>query len=335
MSKRLIRIALILLAGLGAAQIAHADTMNLGRFVLAPGQAVDTYNFSGQVYASKRPQGEIAWPDNCTVLEGGRQLYIRMMALDYTLSCPDGLADEDVIHLPWGQDGGVLTSRLGGDETVHVIPGSEAGLDIGIGAGSAVERPLHEVAGEYTWLGIIHILEGWDHLAFITCLCLLAGGSTLLWLVTAFTLGHSLSLALSFFDVVSIPVPPVEAVIALSIAVMAREAVAAWRSGLDVRRALGRYVAVVATFGLLHGLGFASVLGDIGVSPGEQVTGLVFFNVGVEVGQLFFIGVLTAIALLARLVHVQTPLRYAAVFLVGALGCFWTIERMTGIILSV
>jgi hydrogenase/urease accessory protein HupE len=110
-----------------------------------------------------------------------------------------------------------------------------------------VQRPPTEVAAEYTGLGIVHILEGLDHLAFVLCLCMLTRGATLLWPVTAFNVGHSISLASSFLDVVAIPVPPVEATIAVSIAFLAREALVARRGQL-------RYMTVAAGFGLLHGL---------------------------------------------------------------------------------
>ncbi len=84
-----------------------------------------------------------------------------------------------------------------------------------------MQRPLAEVSRDYTTMGISHILEGWDHLAFVLCLCMLARGRALLWLVTAFTLGYSVSLALAYLGHLDLPMPPVEAVIALSVAFMA------------------------------------------------------------------------------------------------------------------
>src|SRR5690606_35571779 len=139
-------------------------------------------------------------------------------------------------------------------------------LSLPMVSGEMSARPLPQIATYYTWQGILHILGGWDHLAFVLCLCLLAQGRFLVLLVTTFTVGHSISLALSFFDVISIPVPPVEAVIALSIAFMAREALLVRRDGApgDARRR--RQLAVVAGFGLLHGLGFATVLRELGVA---------------------------------------------------------------------
>ena len=176
---------------------------------------------------------------------------------------------------------------------------------------------------------MLHIFGGWDHLAFVLCLCLLTRGRSLLLLVTAFTLGHSISLALAFFEVIHVPVPPVEAVIALSIAFMAREALLVRSGAVETVAARRRYMAIVASFGLLHGLGFATALGELGVSPHERVEGLVFFNVGVEIGQLMFVGVVVAIMAAARAIGRAEPVRVTALYGAGALGCFWMIERVT------
>ena len=114
-------------------------------------------------------------------------------------------------------------------------------------------RGSFDVARSYFLLGVEHILSGWDHLAFVLCLCLLARGWRLVKLVTGFTLGHSVSLALAAFDAVRLPSPPTEACIALSIAFVAREAL--------LPRALRRHgPGMVFAFGLLHGLGFAGAL---------------------------------------------------------------------------
>jgi methylamine dehydrogenase heavy chain len=202
----------------------------------------------------------------------------------------------------------------------------------------AESRPLASVAHDYVYLGITHILDGADHLAFVLCLCLLTSGLRLLGLITAFTLGHSISLALAFLGVVHVPAPPVEATIALSIAFMAREVLLARRApptaaplmAAAVKDEPGnrhRHVAIVAAFGLLHGLGFASALGELGVSAGERITGLVFFNLGVEAGQLIFVALVSLLLLLARAVRVLQPLRITALYAAGILGLFWTFDR--------
>ena len=142
--------------------------------------------------------------------------------------------------------------------------------------------PLREevatVAVQYTWLGMEHIWIGFDHLLFVLCLIWIAGGiRRILVTITGFTLAHSVTLVLAALEVVSLPVPPIEAVIALSVLFLASEIARGKQDNLTWRYP----IAVSSSFGLLHGLGFAAVLGEIGLPQTELVTGLVFFNVGV------------------------------------------------------
>ena len=314
---------------------ASADVLKFARFHLMNGKAPNSYELDVQLpFVLTAAVGEeVVLPDGCQITSQSAQVLADQTSAVLKFSCSQPIQRGAVINVPWGEDGGVLTSSLTPDgATPRMIHGGEEGLSLPLGA-STVERSLAPVAAEYTGLGIIHILEGLDHLAFVLCLCLLTRGVTLLLLVTAFTLGHSISLALSFLGVVSIPVPPVEATIALSIAFMAREALLARQGGgADGKQTRLRYMAVVAAFGLLHGLGFASVLGDLGVAPGERIAGLIFFNVGVEVGQLIFVGAVLAVMWVAGRIRVAAPLRTAALYGVGVLGMFWTWERVAGFV---
>ncbi len=186
------------------------------------------------------------------------------------------------------------------------------------------------VAKDYTVLGITHILEGYDHLLFLVCLILIAGtGRRILITVTGFTLAHSLTLALSALNLLTLPVAPIEAVIALSIVFLASEIAKEPRDTLTYRYP----ILVSIAFGLLHGLGFASVLKQVGLPQTEIGTGLLFFNVGVEIGQLAFIAaaiVLYKIFMLItkgrvlNLMAFEKPAAYA----VGSLASFWMIERI-------
>lgn len=188
------------------------------------------------------------------------------------------------------------------------------------------------VAEQYLRLGIEHILMGYDHLLFLVCLLWLAGGlRRILMTITGFTLAHSVTLALSALGWVQVAVPPVEAAIALSIVFLAVEIYKGRRDTLSWRNP----IAVSSSFGLLHGFGFAAVLGQIGLPQTELVTGLLFFNLGVEIGQLIF--VLAAIALYLILRQVWTRLRlradapivarHASAALVGTLASYWLVER--------
>jgi hypothetical protein len=193
------------------------------------------------------------------------------------------------------------------------------------------------VATEYTWLGIEHIWIGIDHLLFVACLLFIARTSRrLLITITGFTVAHSITLALSALDVVRIPTPPVEAVIALSVVFMAWEIAKGDKQSLTHRYP----IAVSSSFGLLHGFGFAAVLRDIGLPQTELPTALLFFNVGVEIGQLLFIGVLLAGFFVMRpaFVHLLPSaegnsvhwrsLTMQASYLIGSVASYWIIERV-------
>ena len=203
------------------------------------------------------------------------------------------------------------------DDTVWTIPMAET---------------KSQVAKDYTLLGIFHIWEGKDHLLFVLCLLWIAGDlRRILYTITGFTVAHSITLALAAFEVVRLPVPPVEIVIALSVAFLAMEIAKGKRDNLTWNYP----ITVSSSFGLIHGLGFAAVLAEIGLPQTELVTGLLFFNVGVEVGQVAFaLVVMAGIFFLKRFLshrtsgskldeRLQTGLGYA----VGCTAAFWVIER--------
>ena len=190
---------------------------------------------------------------------------------------------------------------------------------------------LSEVIATYTLLGFEHILLGIDHLLFVFALLLLVPGRRMLiWTITSFTLAHSLTLAAATMGWVHVPQSPVEAVIALSILFVAMEIVH-WKQGRPgITR---RWPWLVAfTFGLLHGFGFAGALSEIGLPEHAIPMALLFFNVGVELGQLAFIaGVLLAWAVLKRISWPQWAWR-GPVYAIGSMAAFWTIERISGFV---
>ena len=186
-----------------------------------------------------------------------------------------------------------------------------------------------QVARTYTMLGIEHILLGIDHLLFVLALLLLVPNTrTLVWTITAFTLAHSLTLAAATLGWVHVSQQPVEAVIALSILFVATEIVH-WRQGRPgITRRMPWLVAF--TFGLLHGFGFAGALSEIGLPEHAIPLSLLFFNLGVEAGQLIFIGAVFLIwAVLGRIRFPQWAWR-VPVYTIGSLAAFWTIERIAG-----
>jgi hydrogenase/urease accessory protein HupE len=192
-----------------------------------------------------------------------------------------------------------------------------------------------EVAQTYLVFGMQHIWQGNDHLLFIACLVLIAGSwRRILITITGFTLAHSITLALAALELVRVPVPPVEAVIALSIVFLAREIALDRRDTLTWRHP----IAVSSSFGLLHGFGFASALSDIGLPQTEIPAALLAFNVGVEIGQVVFVATILSIFWLVTqslkklklesvnwLLNIEKPMAYT----VGAITMFWTIERIS------
>jgi hypothetical protein len=185
------------------------------------------------------------------------------------------------------------------------------------------------VAWLYLKLGIEHILLGLDHLLFVLALLLITRGTWLLIkTVTAFTVAHSITLALATLGYVHVPSAPVEALIALSIVFVAVEIVRLWqgREGLTERAPW----VVAFTFGLLHGLGFAGALSEVGLPAGHIPVALLFFNLGVEIGQLLFIAVILCLFTLIRRVRISWP-RWADLavpYAIGSIAMFWVIERV-------
>ena len=198
-----------------------------------------------------------------------------------------------------------------------------------------------EVVQTYTVLGIEHILLGIDHLLFVLALLLLVNGfARLVATVTAFTLAHSITLGAATLGFVHVPPAPVEAVIALSILFLASELarrppVGSPRARLgDTANLTTRFPWIVAfAFGLLHGFGFAGALSEIGVPQQAVPLALLFFNVGVELGQLMFIGAVFTFAWLVQLSALRMPAVWqrAVAYGIGSVAAFWVVERTIAI----
>ena len=209
-------------------------------------------------------------------------------------------------------DGSVQVSRLMPDNPSVLVEASPTAV---------------QVANTYTRLGIKHILMGVDHLLFLVCLLLIARTtSRILITITGFTLAHSATLVISALGIVRLNVAAVEAIIALSIVFLATEIAKGKRNTLSWNYP----VSVSVSFGLLHGFGFAAVLNEIGLPQAELATGLLFFNVGVEIGQLVFVvAVMLGIKILMHLkFNIQQPIVQKSIaYSVGSLASFWLLER--------
>ena len=187
-----------------------------------------------------------------------------------------------------------------------------------------------EVVSTYTVLGIGHILTGFDHLLFVLALVMIVRDRRrLIVTITAFTIAHSISLALATLHVVRVPGPPVEATIALSIVFVAAE-ILRLRHGLEGLTVRKPWV-IAFSFGLLHGLGFAGALAEVGLPQNSIPLALLCFNVGVEIGQLLFIAaVLSLAALVKRALRAPLDPRWTMVapsYAIGAVASYWVIQR--------
>jgi hypothetical protein len=198
-----------------------------------------------------------------------------------------------------------------------------------------------EVAGTYTRLGVEHILTGMDHLLYVLAMLLLVTGlKRVVATMTAFTATHSLTLTAATLGWVHVPQPPVEAGIALSIVFVAREIA---RSRKGAPGLTERWPWVISfTFGLLHGFGFAGALSEVGLPQAAIPVALLFFNVGVEIGQLLFVVAVVAALVFGRsaLRRLRPPIftylrsstfaRLAPPYAIGSVAMFWVIQRIAG-----
>lgn len=185
--------------------------------------------------------------------------------------------------------------------------------------------PLHNIVWYYVKLGVLHIIpNGFDHILFVLGLCLLSTKiKTILWQATAFTVAHSITLALSMKGVITLPSAIVEPIIALSILFVAIENILLdelkpWR------------IVIVFMFGLIHGLGFASALNEIGLPPNKFLTSILSFNLGVEIGQIVVIVTVFALLILpfGKKPWYRKRVVYPLSGLIALIALWWTIQRI-------
>jgi len=219
----------------------------------------------------------------------------------------------------------VRVRLLDGTQSTTLARPSHPWVDIATSSGSFA------VLSAYVVHGALHILLGFDHLLFLFALILIVPSRrVLLVTITAFTLAHSITLALATLGVVHVPGPPVDAVIALSILLLAVEILHAQRGQPSLT---AQWPWIVAFgFGLLHGFGFASALTAVGLPQGEVPLALFGFNAGVELAQLVFIAVVLVNLRLARQIDLSPAAERlglrAASYAIGMLAAFWFFERL-------
>jgi hydrogenase/urease accessory protein HupE len=267
----------------------------------------------------KRPMGDDLvprWPEGCAIAPN----LVRCGAagLKGTFSV-DGVGKRysaAIVKIYW----------LDGQSRVYTLTSAQPRVTL---FGSADDRRgTSEIVRAYTALGVQHILTGVDHLLFVASLLFLVGfRRRLIGTITAFTLAHSLTLALSSLGILTLRSPPVEASIALSIVLVASEA-------LHAENTLARRLPALVSFlfGLVHGLGFAGALKEIGLPQSHLPLALLSFNVGVELGQLFTVLVVYALLRLPIPERYLARARVPALYAVGSVAAYWSWERIAAII---
>lgn len=312
---RVIRALLVLCIVLGGAAEAHE--MSIAEMDV---RQISPNEFFWQWGATeKRPASDEltpVWPEGCT-------------SETNLLRCgPEGLRGRMTVHGVGKAYSAAMVrvSWLDGRSRIYTMTAAQPAVQL---YGSAEdERGAVEIASAYVVLGVEHILSGVDHLLFVVSLLFLVGfNRRLLWTITAFTAAHSLTLALAALGLLTLRPAPVEATIALSIVLVAGEA-------LHDRATLARrWPAMVAfIFGLVHGLGFAGALAEIGLPQKHLAIALLTFNVGVELGQLAVVCAAYVVYRAAvnwpKVAFVRAPALYA----IGSVAAYWSIARMVTIL---
>lgn len=248
--------------------------------------------------------------------------------MQWVIRCPHGLVGEtlSVDSLGPARTQALLRVRLADGRLIqHVLRADAPALVV-----PPRPEPL-AVLRDYGRLGVEHIATGTDHLLFVFGLFMLASTpGALLRTVTAFTLGHSITLALTALGLLAIPSRAAELAIALTVLALAVELARSSRETSRLWRAPWR---MALAFGLLHGLGFAGALREIGLPDGEIPLALLSFNLGIETGQLAFVAAVALVATLAgRIAPAPGWLRLVPVYTMGSLAAFWCFERTAALI---
>jgi hydrogenase/urease accessory protein HupE len=331
--KRVRRIAgyvaaalLVLLAGLPAARAHESRPAYLELKETAPGRYSVTWRTP--VLAGMRLPIALKLPDGVRNVEEPRaqdlpDSLLERRSVDVG---PAGLAGKR-IEFPGLQltitDVLVRIERQDGTRSTELVRPSRPWMEV------VAPRGTLATISVFLEQGIEHILLGVDHLLFVLgLLAIVRTPWMLVKTITAFTVAHSITLAIATLGYASVPAPPLNVAIALSILFLGPEIVRAWRGGTSFTI---RHPWVVAfAFGLLHGFGFASGLAALGLPQNEIPLALLAFNVGVEVGQLVFVALILLLVRAFKVlqVHWPRPVELLPAYAIGSLGAFWTIQRL-------
>lgn len=330
------RLVLLLVAALFSALVSTPTNADIFRPAYLEMSQLDAerYRVLWRVPAlpdSRRLAARLAFPDNVERAGESRAALVdNAWEERFEISASGGLVNRAITID--GMLGGATTvivriQRLDGTSQLARLSPPETRFTVTASPGPG------EIAWDYAVLGVEHILGGIDHLLFVLALLLVVRSfRRLVFTITAFTVAHSITLMSASLGWISLPGPPVEAVIALSIVFVAAEVVHAQHGRTSIT-ARAPWIAAFG-FGLLHGLGFAGALEEVGLPETAVPIALLMFNVGVELGQLLFVSAMVLLAVLGRKF---TPVDSALIsrlisYTIGSVAAFWTIERVAAFV---
>jgi hydrogenase/urease accessory protein HupE len=321
-------ILAILLFFLTLASITFAHESQPGTLEIKQ-MAVDKYDvtFKAPIYYGKPHPASLQLPKNWqNIVQPTQRRMTDSIVFKHMIKTGKKSIEGDIVHFPGLEstitDVFVRLTRLDGTMMTAIVRPTKTYVEL------RGKRSWSATAGEYTTLGFHHIMLGIDHLLFVLGLLLIVQSRMmLLKTITSFTLAHSMTLGLATLGFASVPLAPLNAAVALSILFLGPEIVRSWKGETSLTI---KYPWIVAfLFGLLHGFGFASGLSTTGMPSAELPWALLFFNVGVELGQLTFVFLVLWLIRSFRILEIPWP-RWAQMvpgYAVGSLGAFWTIQR--------
>ena len=271
-------------------------------------------------YKNIGSRGEVIFPNECKTVSNDLYYQGRYLNENITIDCNNSLKGQsiEVINLS------VLTDAL---ITINFNDHAFEGL-INVQK-NTLEIPLEidYYPSAYTSLGISHLFDGLDHIFFILGLLFcISGFINIIKTITAFTIAHSITLGLTVFELIKIPQGTVEALIALTIVYLAVEIT-------KKENSIKSPWIMAFAFGLLHGLGFASALIDIGIANEKMLLSLLFFNIGIELAQIALIPIPLFLIFMFKKYNIDNHIKTTASIFVGGFGFYWFIDRVIGIIL--
>jgi hydrogenase/urease accessory protein HupE len=326
----MLRWLLVLLLGIWFTGVCHADEIRPGYLELKETNE-DIFSVVWKVPAKgdKKLKLEALLPANCAEKSSPNTQFIGGAYIArWIVSCEGGIVEQPITveGLQFTSTDVLLRMEFisGGSQTARLTPSGPTYI-------VAAESSAIEIIGTYLWLGVEHILLGIDHLLFVFALLLIVTGvRRLVWTITAFTIAHSITLAGATLGYVHVAQQPVEAIIALSILFLATEIIHSRRGRPGYAERWPWMVAFI--FGLLHGFGFAGALAEVGLPQQAIPLALVFFNVGVELGQLLFVAIVLLLGWMIHRIKVfpLRPAEMVTTYVIGSVAAFWMIERVVG-----